>query len=252
LSRRMGRWWWHCSFGADSHTRPKCTTPVSITHTYMQRVTTTTKVHHARVNHPHVHAARYNHGEQGARVSTRRRKGVDAWPTRSGRRPSADTTTAQTLHELTNTQPKRQCTPLNRHTHTHDGCEFMATAGSTVHRCINTYQNRGLIRHWKVCHLGCACVCVSVCSMWRLCLWPPLRGGTCKLHDKTWKVFFPLQHRPDAHATRCLSPHSSPLRADRSRELVSVSTFTTRGVVAMCKRLRRNVFPLPLPHLSAE
>jgi hypothetical protein len=66
----------------------------------------TTQVHHAHANHPHVHAARCNHGEQGARVSTRRRKGVDAWSTRSGRRPSADSTTAQT-HTSSQPQPKR-------------------------------------------------------------------------------------------------------------------------------------------------
>jgi hypothetical protein len=85
------------------------------------RFSHTTKVHHARVNHPHVHAACYNHGEQGARVSTRRRKGVDAWSTRSGRRPSTDSTTAQTQHELTNTQPKRavHASTLTEQTHPH-------------------------------------------------------------------------------------------------------------------------------------
>jgi hypothetical protein len=163
----------------------------------------TTQVHHGHANHPHVHAARYNHGEQGARVSTRRRKGVDVWPTRSARRPSADTTTAQ-IHTSSHQNQNVQCSPqlsLNKHARTHDDCEFMATAGPTVQRCVNTYQNRGLIRHWKVCHLGCACVCVCV---WRLSL-----GH--QLHDKTWKVFLFLKHRQDAHASRCLpvSPHLS-------------------------------------------
>ena len=169
----------------------------------VQTISHTTQVHHAHANHPHAHAARYNHSEQGARVSTRRRKGVDTWPTRSGRRPSADSTIAQT-HTSSQPQPKRAVLPqlsLNKHTRTHDDCAFKATQQgppcSAAPTRTRTEASFGTGRS----------VILAVCLV---CVCRVFNGGACafsfghQLHDKTYKVFFSCGASPGR--TRCLSP----------------------------------------------